>query len=202
MSRTGIDELSDTDARIVAEAEADLRLLLSVEATPDLSAKIRAGIVGRSRDRGWRWGWVGVAFTAAAAAMALAFLGPARVGGDKMPTGARQPDVVLGVARPSPAVAPALTSARVIKTAPPRTMRARRGEPEVVIDASLADAIQRLSLSTRNIALVEMSPEANLQPPSGAHVSSLVVEPLTVPELVLKPADEKSGWSDMREHKE
>jgi hypothetical protein len=72
----------------------------------------------------------------------------------------------------------------------------------VIIDASLADAIQRLTLSASNIPLVERSPEVIPQSLSDASASGLVVEPLQVPELVLKPAEQKSVRSDTPEHKE
>jgi hypothetical protein len=203
MSRTRIDGLSDTDARIAAEAEADLSLLLSLDASPDLSARIRAGLDARTYDRRWKWGWaaVGVA-SAAAVEMALALRGPADGGGGEIPAGARRPDVVLGVARSGPPVAPLPVPFSLRKTTAPQAMSPRRGEPEVVIDASLADAIQRLSRSARNIPLVERPPEVIPQSLSDASVSGLVVQPLIVPELVLKPAEPKSVSSDTPEHKE
>jgi hypothetical protein len=193
MSRTRInDRLSEFDERVVAAAEADLDRLLSLEPSPDFAAKVLARISAGHPAPGWSAGWVGVAL-AAAATLVIAFTlrsGPgARDGGVK----ALKPlhaDVVLRSpaadmhVRVSPVITPSIR---------PRPARPRIGDAEVLIDRSLADAIHRLAVSTRNMTLDDGLPDG--MPPSASEspTSSVVVEPLTVPELVLKPADQNGG---------
>jgi len=76
----------------------------------------------------------------------------------------------------------------------PKTARVQLDAPEVLIDPLLADAIRRLAVSTRNVLLDDAASARSLQPASDVPVPSVVVEPLTVPELVLKPADQNGGW--------
>ena len=191
MSRTRIDDrLSEFDERVVAAAEADLDRLLALEPSPEFAAKVLARIGAEHTGRWRRAGWAGVAL-ASAATLVIAFAlrsGSGARDGDVKATKPVHADIVLS----SPASDVQLHVSRVI-TPPrrPRTAGPRTGDLEVLIDPSLAQAIRRLASSPRTIPLEE--PEAS--PPSRpeAFVPSVVVEPLTVPELVLKPADQNGG---------
>jgi hypothetical protein len=208
MSRTRInDRLSQFDERMVAAAEADLDRLLLPEPSPEFAAKVLARISEARTEHRWRAVWVGLALASAAAlVVAFALRDPAEP--DRAPSFAKPPqqDVVLSV-EPSDMRDPislAITApkralaaqhldgrslvGRSVKTAPLRT-----GEPEVLIDKSLADAIRRLAISTRDIPLNDTAPDGRPQPASESPTPSVVVEPLTIPELVLKPADQNGG---------
>jgi hypothetical protein len=206
MSGTRItDRLSDIDERVVAEAEAHLDRLLSLEPSPEFAAKVLARISAPHTARGWRAGWVGLALASAAGLVIVGTL-TLRTGSgvaDRAPSFAKPPqqDVVLGVEPsdmrdptsraitvPKGALAAQRHVGRSLKTAPLRV-----AEPEVLIDPLLGDAIRRLAVSTRNVLLDDTTPESSLQPASDVPVPSVVVEPLTVPELVLKPADQNGG---------
>ena len=209
MSRTRIkDRLSDIDERVVADAEADLDRLLSLEPSPEFAARVLARIKAPHAARGQKAGWAGWALASAAALVIVAALtlrGGSSVRDDAvtLPQPAH-PDIVLnaptsdrggadsglGARHPVRFDEPEARHAvvRSLKTVPPRL-----DEPEVVIDPSLADAIRRLAVSTRNVLLDGTAPDGSLQPASDVPLSSVVVEPLTVPELVLKPADQNGG---------
>ena len=202
MSRTRINNgLSEFDERVVAAAEADLDRLLALEPAPDFAARVLTRISAEHTGRWRRAGWVGVAL-ASAATLVIAFTLRSDPGvRDRAPSFAKPPhqDVVLGVEplEMQGAVSLAVTApkggraahrpvGRSLKAAPLRV-----ADPEVLIDPSLAQAIRRLASSPRTVPLEE--PEAS--PPFKPEVSvpSVVVEPLTVPELVLKPADQNGG---------
>jgi len=194
--------LSQFDERMVAVAEADLDRLLSVEPSPEFAAKVLARISEPRADRRWRAVWVGLALASAAAlVIAFALRDPAEP--DRAPSFAKPPqqDVVLSVepsdmrdpislaiTAPKRGLAAQHLVGRTLKTAPPRI-----GEPEILIDRSLADAIHRLAISTRNIPLDDKAPDGSPQPAFESPTPSVGVEPLIVPELVLKPADQNGG---------
>jgi hypothetical protein len=192
MSRTRTqDRLSDIDERVVAAAEADLNQLLSIEPSPEFAAKVRARISEPYTASGWRVGWLGLGLVSAAALIIAITLGGGSPVVDDRPTTrptGPQHDIVLRAPTPQPAVAPGGRAARPV---PPPVVEVHHAE--VLIDASLAQAIRRLALSTANLALEETTPDASAPPVSDAPVPSVVVEPLRVPELVLKPADQTSG---------
>lgn len=204
MSGTRIkDRLSDIDERVVADAEADLDRLLALEPSPEFAAKVLARINAPHAARGRRLGWVGLALASAAAlviASALTLRSGSGVRDSAVMTPQPvHPDIVLGPDARSPVggslkTAPLPTDepkARhpVGRSAPPLGI----DEPEVVIDPSLADAIRRLAISTRNVLLDDTASDSSLLPASDVSLPSVVVEPLTVPELVLKPADQNGG---------
>ena len=215
MSRTRAnDRLSEIDERAVAAAEADLNRLLAIEPSPEFAAKVRARIREPQKARGWSTGWLGLAL-ASAAALFVAMGDPA---GWRVPKSAPVPveTTVTSVGRglkaapPTAGLATAPTAVTVetaptavarktaptavaLKTAPDPTGRNRSGQPVVLIDPSLGQAIRRLSLSTANLALDPTMPDGSAAPAFDAPVPSVVVEPLEVPELVLKPADRTSG---------
>jgi hypothetical protein len=201
MSRTRIkDRLSDIDERVVADAEADLDRLLSLEPSPEFAARVLARIKAPHAARGWRAGWASWAGWALASAAALVLVAALtlRSGSSVRDAAVTSPqpvhrDIALsgptsdkgGAGSEPEAGHPVVGS---LKTVPPRL-----DEPEVVIDPSLADAIRRLAVSTRDVMLDGTTSDGSLQPASDVPLSSVVVEPLTVPELVLKPADQNGG---------
>ena len=203
MSRTRInDKLSEFDERVIAAAEADLDRLLSLEPSPEFAAKVLARISAEQTGRGRRVGWVGLALASAVALVIALTLRSNPAESDRGPSFAKppQPDVVLSVeptdmrgpmslaiTAPKRALAARLVG-RSRKTAPLRI-----DEPEVLIDKSLADAIRRLAMLTRDIPLDNTAPDGSPQPAYESPTPSVVVEPLTVPELVLKPADQNGG---------
>ena len=206
MSRTRIkDRLSDIDERVVADAEVDLDRLLSLEPSPEFAARVLARIKAPHAARGWRADWAGWALASAAALVIVAALtlrsGSSVRDSPVMSPQPVHPDIVLGPDARSPVggslkTAPLPTDApearhavgRSLKTVPPRL-----DQPEVVIDPSLADAIRLLAVSTRNVLLDGTVADNSLRPASDVPLSSVIVEPLTVPELVLKPADQSGG---------
>lgn len=198
MSRTRTDDrLNEIDERVVAAAEADLNRLLSIEPSPEFAAKVRARISEPQTAGGWRIGWLGLGLASAAALIIALTPGGNPTGDDRAKTRDRHPqqDIVLRAptSRPlAPSVKtpllPTVHVARSFKTAP-----APIDEPVVLIDASIAQAIRRLALSTRNTTFDETAPGVNPRPASEVSLPSVVVEPLTVPELVLKPADRNGG---------
>lgn len=198
MSRTRIkDRLSDIDERMVADAEADLGRLLSLEPSPEFAAKVLARINAPHAARGRRAAWPGWALASAAALVIVGTLtlrngSGVRDGAVPSPQPVR-PDMVLSRPTSDKGGAGSQPEARhpvgrSLKAAPLRT-----DEPVVVIDPSLADAIRRLAVSTSIVLLDDTTSEGNLQPASDVPLSSVVVEPLTVPELVLKPAEQNGG---------
>jgi hypothetical protein len=204
MSRTRIsDGLSELDERVVAAAEADLDLLLALEPAPDFAARVLARISAEHASRGWRMGWAGVVLASAATLVITFTLRSGSGARDRAPsfTEPLHHDVVLSVEplEMHGAVSLAVTApkggraahrpvGRSLKAAPLRV-----AEPEVLIDPLLGDAVRRLAVSTRNVLLDDTTSARNLQPASDVPVPSVVVEPLTVPELVLKPADQNGG---------
>ncbi len=201
MSRTRInDRLSEFDERVVAAAEADLDRLLSLEPSPEFAAKVLARISAEPTGRGRRMAWVGLSIASAAALIIAFTLRSDPAESDRAQSFARpaQQDVVLSIA-PSDrrdTVSTAITAPKRAHLAPRRPVRI--AEPVVLIDRSLADAIHRLAVSTRNMTLDAGVPDGRLQSASESPTSSVVVEPLTVPELVLKPADQNGGRSGTR----
>jgi len=198
MSRTQIhDRLSDIDERVVADAEADLDRLLSLEPSPEFAAKVLARISAQHPARARRAGWVGLALASAAALVIVGAL-TLRTGSgvrDSVVT-STQPvhrDIALSGPTSDKGGAGSEPEAPHPVARSPETARVQLDEPEVVIDPSLADAIRRLAVSTRNVMLDGTTPDGNLQPASDVPLSSVAVEPLTVPELVLKPADQNGG---------
>lgn len=213
MSRTRTnDRLSETDERVVAAAEADLDRLLSIEPSPEFAAKVRARIREPQKGRDWSAGWLGLAL-ASVAALIIAVGDPLgwRVSETApIPVETAVTSAGRGLKTAPPAVAKTAPTAVAIKTAPPAVAletapdpvdRNRPRGPEVLIDPSLGQAIRRLALSTANLAL-DPTPVASAPPVFDAPVSSVVVEPLRVPELVLKPADQTAVAKTDNEHKE
>jgi hypothetical protein len=192
MSRT--EQLSDFDERAVSAAEADLERLLSIQPSADFAAKVRARIAAEPAARSWRCGRFGLALAAASAVIVVLILrGVLSVQDDGRPfSSARHEDVALGapdrnavaVVIPGPP-APVTVNPRARRaTAPPR-------EPEVIIDPAVTDAIRRLAIAARSTTLDASQGESIAADAQSAALP--VAEPLNVPELVLRPADQTGG---------
>jgi hypothetical protein len=193
MSRT--EQMTDFDEREVSAAEADLEKLLSIEPSPEFIAKVRARIDVEPPVR--RWSWVRLVLPLAAACavlMVLVLRGGLNVQDDGQPfSNAHREDVVLS--------APDLNAAKGVVPGPPAPVavspRLRRAalpqrEPEVIIDPAVTDAIRRLAVAARN-TMLDVSNGQSIAAPDSASDTLQVAEPLNVPELVLKPADQTGG---------
>ena len=192
---SGTERLSDSDERLAAAAEADLARLLSIEPSIDFAARVRARINERPQPRHQWWGWAGLPL---ASAVVLVVLLTSRTGPEPSKVAstpaAGHPDVVLD----SPSARTPDTPVAVVVPSPHATPRPQLQstphvkEPEVLIDPSVAAAIRRLAMAVRNTSLDGTGAEA-LQIEVG-NPSDLVVSELpSIPELVLKPADQTGG---------
>lgn len=197
MSRTRFDDrLSDSDARVAGEVEAHLDRYLAIEPSPEFAAKVRARIASEAAAPGRRWGPLFMAL-ATASALIIAFTlrdgRDVRVnGGPVMSTPphdvvARTAPALNGttIARKTTVAIPVRRSPRAV---PPRVT----DEPEIIVDPSFAEAIRRLAQSPPYMSLdvTTDSPSASI---SGEPAPLSIADPLDVPELVLKPADQSGG---------
>jgi hypothetical protein len=194
MSRT--EPLTKQDERIVAAAEADLQRLLSIEPSPEFATRVRVRIHERREPHATRWAWFGVAIATAAAVILAAMLRT----NHSSPAGQRveiagRPDTTLRAAPPSePGPSPSTTSAAhsaAIRKQPTRTAAAP-ATPEIIVDPAMTEAIRRMAMSLRNTE-ADASVAKQLQIEMGEPAPLAIAEPLNVPELVLKPADENGG---------
>jgi hypothetical protein len=193
MSRT--ERMTELDERLVAAAEADLQQLLSIDPSPEFAARVRSRIDENRQSRvSKRWGWIGLAVATAAAVILVVVLRTDH----NAPTTQRvaipgRPDITLKAPpvehNPSPLpTAPHQVASRRGSTpavAPPAS-------PEVIIDAAMTDAIRRMAMSLRNTRPDAAAAE-QLQIETGEPVPLTIAEPLNVPELVLRPADQNGG---------
>lgn len=190
MSRT--KQMTEFDERVVAEAEADLDRLLSIEPSPEFVAKVRARIVAEPPVRRWNWGRLLIP-VATAACLVLAVIYWNGRDDDKPFAAARQGDVVLRDEKPKEPLAP--VSPGVVALNRPAVLRraaAPQREPEIIIDPSIGEAIRRLAAGTRNTTL-DGSKGESIAAPDSASDTLPIAEQLNVPELVLKPADQTGG---------
>lgn len=194
MSRT--EPLTELEEHLVAEAESDLQQLLAIEPSPEFPAKVRARIHETREARAKRWGWMGVAIASASAAVIV--IAVLRMEHGSPATHSvefvRRPDVTLSAparVEDGPAL-PALPPRGV----PVRRVPTRAAEPaataEIIIDHAMTDAIRRMAMSLRNTE-PDASAAEQLQIQMGEPVPLTIAEPLNVPELVLKPADQNGG---------
>jgi hypothetical protein len=195
MSRT--ERLTELDERIVAAAEADLRQLLSIEPSPELTAKVRARIDDNRESRASKWwGWIGVAVATAAAVILAVALRPEHTAA---PNGA-----VVANARPDENLrapsrtddttdpAPKTTLDPVARHRSPARAAEPGPNPEIIIDPAMTDAIRRMAIALRN-AEPDASTAEQLQMQMGEPAPLTIAEPLNVRELVLKPAEQNGG---------
>jgi len=183
--------MTEFDERVVAEAEADLERLLSIEPSPEFIAKVRARVAAEPPVRRWNWGRLLVPVAAAACVVLFVTIWISR--DDERPFAtARQSDIVLRDERPKePPVDVPVTPAPDVAPAVRRVASSPKPEPEVIIDPAITDAIRRLALAARNTTLDGSKGESIA---ADAHAGALpVAEPLIVPELVVSPADPNGG---------
>ena len=192
MSRT--DQMSDFDERAVAAAEADLERLLSIEPSPEFAAKVRARIAAEPPVRSWNWGRLLVPVAMAAAlVIVLTHSTTWRGHGPEQPVAtARQTDIVLNPDTPTETPAAVTIQAAAdggskVRRAPPPEEK-----PEIIIDPAMSDAIRRLAVAARSTVL-DGSKGESIAVPNAEAETLPVAEPLNVPELVLKPADQTGG---------
>lgn len=188
MSRT--DQMTELDERIVAEAEADLQQLLSIEPSPEFAARVRARIDDHREPRAPRWGWIGLAIVTAAALVLVAVL---RTNDSSSATKnaeiVRRSDTPLPVEHVQP---PVITGAHnVAIRKPSRHAVEAPASPDVIVDPAMTAAIQRLAAAAKNTILDASNGESIA---ADAHAAALpIAEPLKVPELVLSPVDPNGG---------
>jgi hypothetical protein len=193
MSRT--EQMTELDERIVAEAEADLQQLLSIEPSPEFAARVRARIDEQRDSRGTRWGWIGLAIATAVALVMVALL--------RTNDGSSATQNVEIVTRPdTPLAAPPVlvehgptpvTTAIHHVAVPKQTAHVAEAatSTDIIVDAAMTAAIQRLATAARNTILDASNGESIA---ADAHAAALpIAEPLKVPELVLSPVDPNGG---------
>ena len=191
MSRT--EQMTEVDERVVAEAEAELDRLLSIEPSPEFAAKVRARIAAEPPAPSWSWVRLLVPVAAAAAVVIVLTLSNRSARGPEQPVAtSRQNDIVLIAAKPNEVLAVAPTT-----KAPDLRPQVRRAtvvqrQPEIIIDPAITAAIQRLAIAARHTTLDGSKGESIAAPNAESDVLP-VAEPLNVPELVLKPADPTGG---------
>jgi len=188
--------MTEFDARMVAAAEADLQQLLSIQPSPEFAARVRANIHENRESPAKRWGWIGLAIATAAAVVFAAILrtdhtAPATQKVEIV----KQPDTPLRAAPPAEqgSLPPTTRTARhvAIQKETPRSAEAA-ASPEIIIDPAMTEAIRRMAMSLRNAA-PDVSVAETLQADVGHPEALPAPEPLDVPELVLKPADQNGG---------
>lgn len=189
MSRT--EGLSDIDEGLVAAAEADLDRLLAIEPSAEFSARVRQRMAAEPSVHGWRWDRVALTLAAVAVVIVVSRLGGPTV--REHPGPARtvpHQDSVLGntPAQPGPAVVPSTPSGVRGARHPRRRAPHPAAATEVVIDPAFAEAIRRLMLSTE--VSLQTKSDSRLE---NAAAALTAAEPLDVPELVVKPAEQSGG---------
>ena len=193
MSRT--NQMTQLDERIVAEAEADLQRLLSIEPSPEFAARVRERVDAHRESRATRWGWIGFAVATAVTLIFVAVLrtndGSSEIQKAEIVT---RPDTLLAAA-PAPTehgstpLATVEHPVAVHKQSTPT--EAAPSKSEVIIDPAMTAAIQRLATAARNTILDASNGESIA---ADAHAAALpIAEPLKVPELVLSPVDPSGG---------
>jgi hypothetical protein len=197
MSRT--DQLSDQDQRLVSAAEADLHEPLSIDPSLEFAARVRSRVRESDDAPSRRWGWIGLALASTAAA-ALVVTAIVRTG--QTPDGsldrteiARRDDVVLrqhASAIENPPAPPSSTLPVAITRPSARVAARAEARPEIVIDPEMTAAIRRMATYLRNSA-PDPSVAEMLQTENGSTAELTIPDPLIVPEIVLKPADQNGG---------
>jgi hypothetical protein len=193
---SGTKSLNDTDAGVVAAAEADLDRLLAVEPSAEFAAKVRARIAAGVPPRGWPWGRM-VLTLATASALIIAFtlrdgLHVGESGGPMMTSPQQDPVPRSAPAVSGPPIAPNTTTVIPVRRSPRAGAPRVAAEPEIIIDPSFAEAIRRLALSAPYVSL-DATADSTSASISGEPAALSIADPLDVPELVLKPADQSGG---------
>jgi hypothetical protein len=193
MSRT--EQLTEHDERLVSAAETDLHQLLSIEPPPEFTARVRARVREHHDAPSRRWGWIGLALatTAAAALVVTALVRTGQTPGGSLERTeiARRDDVVLR--RPASVIDyPPAPPASISRVAIERPSARADAKPEIVIDPAMTAAIHRMAADLRNSA-PDPSVAQTLHGDTAATAELTVPDPLTVPEIVLTPADQNGG---------
>ena len=157
MSRT--DQLTDQDERLVSAAEADLHQLLSLEPSPEFTARVRSRVREDHDAPSRRWGWIGLALatTAAAAVVVTTLVRTGHTPGASLERTeiARRDDVVLRLPASGidyPPAPPSSTSRVAIERPSARVAAHGEATPEIVIDPAMTAAIHRMAADLRNSA--------------------------------------------------
>lgn len=194
MSRT--ERMTEIDERIVSAAEADLLQLLSIEPSPEFAARVRFRIDNDRKARAPRWGWLGLGVAVATALILALVLRPDQSRPSQSTEIAGRADIPLPAPAPivpdvsdSPAVAPRRDSTAHARAASAEPVAA---DPEIIIDSAMTDAIRRMAISLRDTP-PDVSAGERLQIESGEPAALVIAEPLNVPELVLKSAEQNGG---------
>jgi hypothetical protein len=186
--------MTDFDEREVSAAEADLERLLAIEPSPEFAAKVRGRIAAEPPARRWMWGRLVLPLAAAAALVIVLTLSSnwSARGPEQPVASSRQNDIVLSP--PKPKEAPPVEPVTAMADVQPKIRRAPVPEqkPEIIIDPAVTDAIRRLAVAARN-TMLDVSNGQSIAAPDSASDTLQVAEPLNVPELVLKPADQTGG---------
>jgi hypothetical protein len=192
MSRT--EQMTEFDEREVSAAEADLERLLAIEPSPEFAAKVRSRIAAEPVARSWSWGRLVLPLAAAAALVIVLTLSSnwSARGPEQPVASSRQNDIVLSP--PKPKEAPPVEPVTAMADVKPRIRRAPVPEqkPEIIIDLAIRDAIRQLAVAARNTTL-DASKGESIAAPNAESDALPVAEPLSVPELVLRPADQTGG---------
>lgn len=140
MSRP-VDGMNEIGARVVAEAEADLARLLSIEPSPDLAARVRARISAERTSStrwfgGWRLGLVSLAIVGIVVTLVVR-RGPSEIPGPSAVVATVQPVTTPAVVTTTPAhvpeqVAPNPSPTPVGPLAGSRAAAARPRSPQFV----------------------------------------------------------------------
>jgi hypothetical protein len=194
MSRA--ESLNDVDLATAAAAEADLRRLLAIQPSIEFVPRVRARVAAEPAAVGWRRPLIALTCASICALVVVLTLcgGPevqnaSRTG---IPAVSLRPDIVLeSQSRGAEPAAPRHAAAA-------RRDRRERHGPQVgraapiVIDPTLAQAIRRMMASpqTMTVNSTLKSAPASI---AGEVPALFVAEPLDVPELVLRSADEPTG---------
>jgi hypothetical protein len=194
MSRT--EQMNDFDQRMVAAAEADLQQLLAIEPSPEFAARVRVRVHERRESPAKVWGWFGLAtVTAAALAVAVVVRTPQSVPEAQTIEMVHRSDVRLSATPLLVGDTTSSTSQGTVKVArhysPPAAVT-QAGTPEIIIDPAMTAAIRRMAMLLRT-SEPDASAAEQLQTEVGEPAPLVIADPLNVPELVLKPADQNGG---------
>ena len=191
MSRT--QSLNDDAAAAVAAAEGDLERLLAIEPSAEFAAKVRARIAAEAPvSRAWHWVRVVLPLAAAAAVILAMMLQGGTHGSDTVvPVTTVSHAQIVRHPPQRPATAGPTTPPGAIRKRAPRAAPPVAEAAEIIIDPSFAAAIRRMAVSPAQTALDPSL--AGVDPIGGQPEALSIAEPLNLPQLVLKPADEAGG---------
>jgi hypothetical protein len=188
--------MNDFDDQMIAAAEADLQRLLSIEPSRHFAGRVRARIHADEANRSKRWPWMRLALASAAVLTFAVMLATSRQpGGQDALETVEGRDIVLFPERTaSNDVAMSSPVLRHTRASRERSavVTQRPAPTEIIVDPAMADAIRRMAISLRNLQ-PDASIAEQLQTDIGEAAPLTIAEPLSVPELVLKPADQNGG---------